>query len=127
MLRLPRLLLPLGAATLVACDLGTSDASSGPPPIGAVTTGAEPVFASASTPSLAVDASGAVHLSATVKLDSTAHALRFATWQGGAWNEPRDIARDRAFFVNWADFPSIIALDNGDLAAHWLEREGEGT
>jgi hypothetical protein len=127
MLRRDLPLVLLGVLTLGACDAGNGDGTSGPPPIGAVTAGAEPVFASASTPSLAVDASGAVHLSATVKLDSTAHALRFATMRNGAWSEPRDIARDRAFFVNWADFPSIIALDNGDLAAHWLEREGEGT
>ncbi len=127
MLRRDLPLVLLGVLTLGACDAGNGDGTSGPPPIGAVTTGAEPVFASASTPSLAVDASGAVHLSATVKLDSTAHALRFATMRNGAWSEARDIARDRAFFVNWADFPSIIALDNGDLAAHWLEREGAGT
>lgn len=38
----------------------------------------------------------------------------------------RTIAAQRDFFVNWADFPVMTALGNGDLAAHWLEREANG-
>ncbi|MDQ3802947.1 MAG: glycoside hydrolase, partial [Acidobacteriota bacterium] len=30
-------------------------------------------------------------------------------------------------FVNWADFPSVIALPDGSLAAHWLVKSGPGT
>ena len=39
-------------------------------------------------------------------------------------------ANDRAtvrLFVNWADFPSLVVLDGGRLAAHWLQRNGSGT
>jgi hypothetical protein len=47
--------------------------------------------------------------------------------RGSSWSEPRTIAHGGDFFVNWADFPSIIELPDGSLAAHWLQREGPGT
>ncbi len=45
-------------------------------------------------------------------------ALRMAVRYNGEWSEPRTIAENRAFFVNWADFPSLIALHDGTLLAH---------
>lgn len=54
-------------------------------------------------------------------------AFRFAEWTGEAWSEPHTIAAGPDFFVNWADFPSILRLPDGRLAAHWLQREGEDT
>ncbi|MFQ5743900.1 MAG: sialidase family protein, partial [Acidobacteriota bacterium] len=61
---------------------------------------------------------------------STRHgrfALRFAVLEGGSWSAPRTIAGSDAFFVNWADFPSLVALPGGGLAAHWLARSGQGS
>jgi hypothetical protein len=46
--------------------------------------------------------------------------------QGNGWSKPRTIARAKNFYVNWADFPSIVALPDGRLAAHWLQRSGAG-
>jgi hypothetical protein len=115
----------LGLPLLAACAGGDGDAPL--PPIGAVTVRAAPVMADASTPHLAVDTGGAVHLSFTTRVDSSTHALQFVSWTGGDWSAARDITRGRPFFVNWADFPSITPLENGDLVAHWLEREGAGT
>lgn len=31
------------------------------------------------------------------------------------------------WFVNWADFPSLVVLDNGDWVTHWLQKSGEST
>jgi hypothetical protein len=31
------------------------------------------------------------------------------------------------WFVNWADFPSLVVLDNGDWVAHWLQKSGDST
>ncbi|MBL8296890.1 MAG: exo-alpha-sialidase [Rhodanobacteraceae bacterium] len=31
------------------------------------------------------------------------------------------------WFVNWADFPSLVVLDNGDWVAHWLQKNGDST
>lgn len=49
-----------------------------------------------------------------------------ASYFDGAWSPPGTIAEGDAFFVNWADFPSIRSF--GDrLYAHWLWRGGQGT
>ncbi len=120
------LLIPLAA--LGACA-GTPDTPSRAveiAPIGTVDV-SEVQFPGASTPNLVVAPNGAVHLTFSERVDSTTSALRFATWENGFWRAPRDIARGLDFFVNWADFSSMAVLENGDLAAHWLEREGKGT
>lgn len=54
-----------------------------------------------------------------------AHALRMASWDGAAWSDPSTVVRRDDLFVNWADFPSVLALPGGDLVAHWLQRSGE--
>jgi hypothetical protein len=46
---------------------------------------------------------------------------------GNGWSESRTIAEGENWFVNWADFPSVIALRDGSLAAHWLVKSGSGT
>jgi hypothetical protein len=51
-------------------------------------------------------------------------ALRFARFTDGKWTEARTIAERSDFFVNWADFPSIVATANGTLFAHWLQKSG---
>lgn len=49
-----------------------------------------------------------------------------ASYFDGAWSPPGTIAEGDAFFVNWADFPSIRSF--GDrLYAHWLWRGGPAT
>jgi hypothetical protein len=54
------------------------------------------------------------------------HALRFAAWDGARWSEPGTIASGTGWFVNWADFPAMVALSETQLAAHWLQRSGPG-
>ena len=54
-------------------------------------------------------------------------ALRFARFAGGKWSEPRTIIERDDFFVNWADFPSVVEDTNGALFAHWLQRSGGTT
>ncbi len=110
-----------------ACASPGDSAPGAPAPIGAVAEHQSPVPDHAGTPNLVVAGDGVVHLSWTERVDSTSHALRFATLKNSSWSPPRDIARGKPLFVNWADFSSMTVLDNGDLAAHWLEREGAGT
>ena len=54
-------------------------------------------------------------------------ALRFARFEAGKWSGPRTVAERDDFFVNWADFPSIVEDANGVLFAHWLQRSGGAT
>ena len=56
--------------------------------------------------------------------DHPTHALRFAAWDGHSWSEPGTIASGRGWVINWADFPSMVVLPDGSLAAHWLVRTG---
>lgn len=50
------------------------------------------------------------------------HALRVAVRTAGRWSEPRTIVASDSFFVNWADFPSLVALRDGSWIVHWLAR-----
>lgn len=58
------------------------------------------------------------------------HALRMArlTDTSGAvrWEESQEVVRGGNFFVNWADFPSVVPVGPSHLAAHWLVRGEAG-
>ncbi len=55
------------------------------------------------------------------------HALKWARWDGGMWSSAQTIRSKVPFFVNWADFPSIMPLSKESMAAHWLEKRGQGS
>ena len=42
------------------------------------------------------------------------------------FDEPRTVTERRDFFVNWADFPSVVEVAPGRWAAHWLQRGPAG-
>jgi hypothetical protein len=50
----------------------------------------------------------------------TGASLKFAERTTAGWTEPRTVASGTDWFVNSADVPSVIRLDDGTLAAHWL-------
>jgi hypothetical protein len=54
-------------------------------------------------------------------------ALRYATWTGAAWSEPRTIAAHRKFFHHPAEVPGVVALSGGTLIAHWIEQTSESS
>lgn len=78
-------------------------------------------------PNLAVGQGGRVYLSWVEKLGDNRAALRFSVREGDSWTAARTIAEGANWFVNWADFPSIVALPDGSLAAHWLVKSGPAT
>lgn len=90
--------------------------------LGTIDTLPSPATAGSGEPNLSIGPDQRVYLSWLEPQGDTAHALRFATLDAGEWSAPRTIAQGRNFFVNWADFPSIVAGRGGQLAAHWLER-----
>lgn len=92
----------------------------------AVETLASPAAPGSAEPNFTVDGSGRVYMSWLEPAEG-GHALRFASHDGRAWSAPGTIVRRPDFFVNWADFPSIEALGGNRLAAHWLQRAGQGT
>jgi len=54
------------------------------------------------------------------------HRLRFSSWQGDGWSAARTAAAGERWFVNWADRPSVVAVDDGFWFAHWLVRRPAG-
>lgn len=78
-------------------------------------------------PNLAVSPDGRVYLSWIERLGEGRFSLRFAVKEKDQWSAPRVIAEGTNWFVNWADFPSMVVLPDGSLAAHWLAKSGTGT
>ena len=78
-------------------------------------------------PELTTTQDGRVILSWVEKIDDKRHALRIAMLDGNGWTETRNVAEGDNWFVNWADFPSVTALKDGSLAAHWLVKSGSAT
>jgi BNR repeat protein len=70
---------------------------------------------------------GRIILSWVEKIDNKRYALRTSTRDGDGWSEARNVAEGENWFVNWADFPSVVAMQDGSLAAHWLVKSGSGT
>lgn len=116
--------LPLLAALLPACSPDASVA--GDPVLGAVEELVSPAAPGSGEPNLAVAPDGRVLLSWLEPQGDSAHALRFSVLKGAGWSAPRTVASGADWFVNWADFPSMLALPDGRLTAHWLQRSGPG-
>lgn len=77
------------------------------------------------TPNLFTAADGKVYLSWLEKKD-TLTQFKFSVLENDSWSAPTLIAEGSNWFVNWADFPSLIV--NGDVfSAHWLQKRAAGT
>lgn len=80
-----------------------------------------PVAAAADSmaPNLSTGPDGTILLS-WIEPAADGHALRFSQLVDQAWSEPKVVATGDNWFVNWADFPSVVALSRSLRAAHWL-------
>lgn len=132
------------AAALVAygCGAGPGERARPALPLVGLEELATPAAPGSGQPNLAVGLDGRVYLTWLEPGDSAEpatparHALRLATLEPAApeqgaqqparWSVPTTIAAGNEFFANWADFPSLAALPDGSLAAHWLVRTGKG-
>ncbi len=109
-----------GAATARGGD-GTDGAPTEAVP--APTAVQSPAGPDSGEPNLVASPAG-VYLSWLEGTDTASYALRFARWEGDAWGEPGQVMDRNDLFVNWADFPAFTALEDGTLAAHWLQKSG---
>ena len=106
------------ASFLMICGCTGNTANLGEPRIVE-----NPSLPGSQAPNLAAGLDGTVYLS-WVEPKEDGHALRFSTWRDGRWTKPKTVAEGDDWFVNWADFPSMAAIGDGTLAAHWLVRSG---
>lgn len=54
------------------------------------------------------------------------HALKFGVFQNGHWVRQGKVAQGENWFVNWSDFPSVVAIDEKFWLAHWLVKQQGG-
>ena len=78
-------------------------------------------------PELSSTVDGRIIMSWVEKINPKSYALRAAIRDKNGWSETIAVAQGQNWFINWADFPSVISLPNGTLAAHWLVKSGVGT
>lgn len=81
-----------------------------------------PAPAGSSAPQLTISPAGPL-LSWVERSGSTA-TLKYSERGDGKWSAPRTVASGGDWFVNWADVPSVLRLDERRLAAHWLQKSG---
>jgi hypothetical protein len=91
-----------------------------------LTTLPSPAGPQSGEPFLATDASGAAHMTWIERTGDSTHAVRYARLEGDTWSAPSTVIERKDLFVNWADFPSVIATPSGRLLVHWLQRSGNG-
>ena len=118
----PAVLVAVVALGLVPVPALGSDPSAAP-----VREIASPAGAGSMAPNLRAGSDGRVYLSWVEPGTTKRSVLRFSVLEGDRWSAPRDVATGDDWFVNWADFPSVVPLESGALVAHWLVKNGEGT
>jgi hypothetical protein len=118
----------LTALALVALLAGTTHKSKAPLEFGTLTPLPTPAGPGSAEPNLALGPGGRVYLSWIELAADSAHVLKFATLQGNRFGPAHEVAGGAKgdWFVNWADFPSILAVSGERLVAHWLKRSGMG-
>ena len=84
-----------------------------------VTSLTSPAAANSAQPQLSVQ--GAHAVLSWIERSGDAAALRFSERNAAGWTDARTVASGTNWFVNWADVPSVVRLENGQLAAHWLQ------
>jgi len=116
---------PLLAAVLVAaCDSADVESRPGGADGGAaeplVTRLADVAGSDAAQPHLARSSDGTVIMNWQRPSDA-GYVLEFARLTGRQWSEPERVAEGENWFINWADFPSVVPIAGDIWMAHWLE------
>jgi hypothetical protein len=89
---------------------------------------ASPAAAGARFPHLAATADGAITVMSWLEpvSDTGEFRLRYARWGDAGWEVPVDVASGKDWFINWADFPSVVPANKGAWTAHWLQQKPGG-
>lgn len=84
-----------------------------------------PADSNSAEPFLFTDENGQVYFSWISKKGDTA-SLNYSVLKNESWAPPVTIASGTNWFVNWADYPQIVADGKGNLLSHFLERSDTG-
>jgi hypothetical protein len=117
-------LIALGPALLALLVIpACREAGQTGPWLGDVTVLSNPAGAGSRYPHLASTGQGQVVLSWLQALPQDGFALQHATWAAGAWSAASTVATGQDWFINWADFPSVVPIAGKTWAAHWLQQK----
>jgi hypothetical protein len=113
---LPRIYVILAVLTMnAACDQRPGPVSKA----GTITMLQTPAAEGSMGPNLIAGEDGTIVLS-WIEPHDEGNALRHARFEDGAWSDPRMVVSGENWFVNWADFPSVVPVSESLWAAHWL-------
>ncbi len=73
-------------------------------------------------PSLHYTDDGSLFMSWLSRIDEEFYALAFSEYKDGRWDPPQTVHVGTDFFANWADFPSVVAMEGEVTALHWLKK-----
>jgi hypothetical protein len=81
-----------------------------------------PAGASSSVPQMTTEGDRAVL--SWVEQSGKSATLKFAERTLSGWSDPRVVVSNDRLMVNSSDVPSVRAMPDGTLAAHWMEQHG---
>ena len=123
--------LPLIAAAIATTVMGVFVTSASTPSAStfnaqfAVEPWASPAGPESAQPQLTVSKRGV--LLSWIEGKGPLATLKFAERTASGWTPARVVASGDNWFVNWADVPSVMRLDDGTLVGHWLQKSGADT
>ncbi|MEH6728399.1 MAG: hypothetical protein V7703_19805, partial [Hyphomicrobiales bacterium] len=85
-----------------------------------------PVSQGAREPSMFHIGSGRI-LASWTELADNGYAVRTAIGNDKGWSSPVTVIETDRLFVNWADYPSVAAFNDGTMAVHWLIENGSSS
>jgi len=84
-----------------------------------------PAGANSSEPQITVQGSRAIL--SWLEIDTERTTLKFSERIPSGWSAPQAVASNDLFYINSFDVPSVRALADGTLVAHWIEANIEGS
>lgn len=60
-----------------------------------------------------------------IQRTSNGAELRYSVLNDRTWSVAKVVAQGENWFINWADFPSVVPIDDETWAAHWLVRSAD--
>jgi hypothetical protein len=74
-------------------------------------------------PNLYRDSSGTITMSWILNIEEDLNTIQYSTYNQDGWTmAPQTVNISNDYFVNWADFPSVVSVDGEAVAAHWLQK-----
>lgn len=118
-------LIPSHPFCALGCIVLVAAAAQSEPPTSTVAVLDMPAAIGSMAPNLSQGHDGTTLLS-WIEPDGDGHALKFSQLEENGWSTPTEITRGDNWFVNWADFPSVVAVSESLWAAHWLVSQPAG-